>query len=87
MEYHFVIAVNVFVDGFGWNGHLIPYCSSARAWNSFLFLCVFFGFFVSAFEFSDYWSFMSLIKCVARCFILFDAIISGIFLIFVSDCY
>ena len=43
--------------------------------------------FVSAFEFSDYWSFMSLMKCVARCFILFDAIISGIFLIFVSDCY
>ena len=30
---------------------------------------------------------MSLIKFVARCFILLDAIISGIFLIFVSDCY
>ena len=56
-------------------------------WNSFLFLCVSFGFFSSVFEFSDYWSFMSLIKFVARCFILFDAIISGIFLIFVSDCY
>ena len=31
---------------------LLPHCSSAWAWNSFLFLCVFFGFFVSAFEFS-----------------------------------
>ena len=65
----------------------IPHCSSAWVWNNFLFLCVFFGFFSSALEFSDYWSFMSLIKFVARCFILFDAIISGIFLIFVSDCY
>ena len=52
-------------------------------WNSFLFLGVFFGFFSSALEFSDYWSFMSLIKFGARYFILFDAVISGIFLIFV----
>ena len=65
----------------------IPHCSSAWVWTSFLFLCVFFGFFSSALEFSDYWSFTSLIKFVARCFIFFDAIISGIFLIFVSDCY
>ena len=28
---------------------LIPHCSSAWAWNSFLFICVFFGFFISAF--------------------------------------
>ena len=28
---------------------LIPQCSSAWAWNSFLFTCVFFGFFISAF--------------------------------------
>ena len=49
---------------------LIPHCSSAWAWNSFLFLCVFFGFFISAFEFSDYWSFMSLIKFFVWCFIL-----------------
>ena len=27
----------------------IPHCSSAWAWNSFLFICVFFGFFISAF--------------------------------------
>ena len=65
----------------------IPHCSSAWVWNSFLFLCVFFGFFSSVFKFSDYWCFMYLIKFVARCFNLFDAIISGIFLIFVSGCY
>ena len=29
IEYHFVIAVSVFVDGFAWNGHL----------NSSLFQC------------------------------------------------
>ena len=28
---------------------LIPHCSSAWAWTSFLFICVFFGFFISAF--------------------------------------
>ena len=28
---------------------LIPHCSSVWAWNSFLFICVFFGFFISAF--------------------------------------
>ena len=28
---------------------LIPHCSSAWAWTSFLFICVFFGFFTSAF--------------------------------------
>lgn len=28
---------------------LIPHCSSAWAWNSFLCICVFFGFFISAF--------------------------------------
>jgi hypothetical protein len=30
IEYYFVIAVSVFVDGFGWNGHF----------NSSLFQCV-----------------------------------------------
>ena len=28
---------------------LIPHCSSAWAWNSFLVICLFFGFFISAF--------------------------------------
>ena len=28
---------------------LIPHCCSAWAWNSFLFICFFFGFFISAF--------------------------------------
>ena len=38
-------------------------------------------------SFLNYWSFMSLIKFVAGCVIVFDAVISGIFLIFVSACY